>query len=100
MVNSYRSTNKDKKARYVKDILGLEREKINGKPLLIKVVDKGKIIYKTPSLDRISKEVKNHLSRFLKGLKEVYSKYKYPVIISPQLKKLRRNLSHQLEKRQ
>jgi nicotinate phosphoribosyltransferase len=90
----------DKKARCVKDILGLEREKINGKPLLIKVVDKGKIIYKTPYLDRISKEVKNHLSRFPKGLKEVYSKYKYPVIISPQLKKLRRNLSHQLEKRQ
>jgi len=90
----------DKKARFVRDILGLEKERINGKPLLIKVVDKGKIIYKTPSLDRIRKAVRNNLFRFPKGLKEVYVKYKYPVIISPQLKKLRRDLSHQLEKRQ
>jgi len=90
----------DRKGRYLRDILGLDREKINGRPLLIKVADKGKIIYKKPSLDRIRKAVKNNLPRFPQALKGVYSKYKYPVLISPRLKKLRRHLAHQLKKRQ
>ena len=90
----------DKKQRFIKDILGLEKEKINARPLLIKVVDKGKVIYKPPALDTTRKRVKNNLSRFHEEIREVYSKYKYPVIISPQLKKLRQSLAQQLEKRQ
>ena len=74
---------KDRKGKFVKDILGLEKEKIKGKPLLIKVVDKGKIIYKTPSLDKIRMSVKNNLSRFKPTLEDIYTKYKYPVIIKP-----------------
>lgn len=91
---------KDRRGRFVKDVLGLEKEKINGKPLLIKVMDKGKIIYNLPSLDRIRKNLQENLSRFPENLKEIYSKYKYPVVISPQLKKLRQKLTAQLEKRQ
>lgn len=66
----------------------------------MKVVEKGKIIYKSPSLEKIKAMTKNGLSRFPEKLKDIYSQYKYPVIISPQLKKLRLNLSHQLKKRQ
>jgi len=90
----------DKYGRFARDILGLEKEKINGKSLLIKVVDKGRVIYKTPSLDKIRGIVKNNLSRFPERLKEVYPKYKYPVVISTQLEKLKANLARQLEKRQ
>jgi len=90
----------DKKGRFIKDILGLEKEKIRGRPLLKKVVAKGRIIYKPPSLDKIRGAVKDNLCGFPKKLKEVYAGYEYPVIISPQLKKLRSSLARQLEKRQ
>jgi nicotinate phosphoribosyltransferase len=90
----------DKNGRFIKDILGLEREKINGKPLLLKVVEKGKVIYQAPPLDKIRIALKHNLARFPDRLKEVVPKYKYPVMISPKLKNLRRVLAHQLEARQ
>jgi len=90
----------DTRGRFIKDILGLEKEKINARPLLKKVVDKGRIIYNAPTLDEIRRYLKNNLSRFLQGLKEIDGKYKYPVVISPQLKKLRQSIRHQLQKRQ
>jgi nicotinate phosphoribosyltransferase len=90
----------DRKSRFIKDILGLEKEKINGEPLLIKVVQKGRIIYRLPSVDKLRISVKNILPRFPQEMRETYFRYEYPVIISPQLKKLRRTLIYQLEKRQ
>jgi len=91
---------RDKKGRFVKDILGLEKENIQGRPLLVKVVDKGKIIYKLPSLDCIRSLVQKSLRSFSEQLKDINAKYKYPVRISPGLAKLRRDLAGQLEKRQ
>jgi len=90
----------DSKGRFIRDILGLEKEKIRGRPLLRKVVDKGRVIYNAPSLDKIRSFVKDNLAGFPKALNEVYPKYKYPVMISPGLKKLRRSLANQLGKRQ
>jgi nicotinate phosphoribosyltransferase len=91
---------KDKRGRFIKDILGLEKERVKGKPLLMKVVDSGKIIYRSPELNKIKISVKNNLSKFTEAMRDVYSRYEYPVIISPQLKKLRHTLASQLEKRQ
>lgn len=85
---------------FVKDILGLDKEKIKGMPLLKQVVRKGRIIYKAPSLDKIREFAGYNLSRLPAQAKEVYVKYKYPVIISPGLKKLRQSLARQLGKRQ
>jgi nicotinate phosphoribosyltransferase len=90
----------DKGGRFIKDILGLEKEKIPGRPLLIKMVAQGRIIYRPPSLDKVRTSVKKSLAKFPGRLKEAYPRYKYPVIISPGLKKLRRSLANQLEKRQ
>jgi nicotinate phosphoribosyltransferase len=90
----------DRRGRFIKDILGLEKEAARGKPLLIKVVSKGKIVYRTPSLDKIRRYLKNNLTRFPEELKELYPGYKYPVIVSVQLRKLRQALARQLEKRQ
>jgi len=91
---------RDRKGIFVKDILGLEEEKIKGTPLLKKVVSGGRITYKNPPLDEIRKFAKNNLSRLPRELKQVSSKYKYPVMISPGLKKLRKGLSRQLKIRQ
>jgi len=90
----------DKRGRFVKDILGLEKEKIRGRPLLKKVVERGRVIYKPPSLDKIRESLKNNLSGFPQKLKDIIPRYRYPVIISPQLKKLRSILVRHLEKRQ
>ena len=90
----------DKRGRFVKDILGLEKEKIRARPLLKKVVERGRLIYKPPSLDKIRESLKNNLSGFPQKLKDIIPRYRYPVIISPQLKKLRSVLVKHLEKRQ
>jgi nicotinate phosphoribosyltransferase len=90
----------DKKGRFIKDVLALEKEKIKGRPLLIKVVDRGRVIYKAPSLDRIRIAARDNLSRFRGRLKDIDARYKYPVVISSRLEKLRRDLMHQLETRQ
>jgi nicotinate phosphoribosyltransferase len=90
----------DKHKRFTKDILGLHNEKIRGKPLLVKMVENGKVIYRLPSLDKIRDFTRKNLAAFPEKLKAVRSKYKYPVVVSPQLKKLRNKLSAELEKRQ
>lgn len=91
---------KDRRGRFVRDILGLEGEKIIGEPLLKKVVDKGRIVYRRPALGEIRAFLKMGLSHFPRGLKEIHSRYKYPVKVSPQLKNLRRMLACQLRNRQ
>jgi nicotinate phosphoribosyltransferase len=91
---------RDRKGRFVKDIIGLEKEKIAGTPLLIKMMDKGRLTYKLPSLEALRRLSASNLSKFPGKLKQVYPRYVYPVAISAQLEKLRRSLSSQLEKRQ
>src|SRR3989338_965452 len=90
----------DKRVKFLRDILGLEKENIAGRPLLIKVVESGKLIYKSPPLDKIRECATNNLARLPEKLKQVYPRYKYPVLVSPQLRDLRQRLTLQLEKRQ
>lgn len=67
-----------------KDILAIEGEKIkDARPLLIKVMQKGKIIYKFPSLEDIKRYCMENTSRLPK---------KYPVIVSPGLDRLTRRV--------
>ncbi len=91
---------RDKKGRFIKDMLCLEEERFKGEPLLIKVVDKGQIIYQAPSLDKLRVFLEKNISKFNASLQDVYAKYRYPVIISPRLETLRRNLIKQLKIRQ
>lgn len=90
----------DSKGKFVKDILGLDTEKTGGYPLLKQVVRRGKIIYKSPPLDKIREFARRNLSRLPAKSREACVKYKYPVIVSPGLKKLREGLLRQLAKRQ
>ena len=91
---------KGKSGIFIKDVLGIENEKISGTPLLKKIVSKGKVIYRPQPIERKRKLCQKGLSSFSKRLKEAYPRYKYPVIISPRLKNLRRTLIAQLVKRQ
>jgi nicotinate phosphoribosyltransferase len=89
----------DRRKRFTKDVLGLEREKIIGRPLLIKAVANGRVIYRPPSLDKARDLTRKNLTALPGQLKAVRSRYKYPVVISPQLKKLRIKLSVALKKK-
>ncbi|MBM3255265.1 MAG: nicotinate phosphoribosyltransferase [Candidatus Omnitrophica bacterium] len=90
----------DKNGRFIKDILGLEKEKISGLRLLKKVVDKGRIVYKSPTLDKVRLALKSELCRFPQGLLDIDSDYMYQVLVSPALKRLQKSLARQLRERQ
>lgn len=91
---------KNAKGRFIKDILGLEKEGTKGRRLLIKVIDKGRVVYALPSLNKTRKFLKDNLSRFRPELKDVTPRYQYPVVVSAPLKNLKDSLERQLKKRQ
>ena len=86
------------RGRFVKDIICLEGEKQkNAKPLLMKVMKKGKRIYKSPSMDKIRKYC-------LDGLLSLPFRYKriteplarYPVTPSIGLTRLTKKISREI----
>ena len=91
---------KDAAGRYLRDVLGLENEKIKGEPLLKKVVSRGWIIYNAPELEELRKRTAYNLACLPDKYKQVYPRQGYPVIISPALKKMTLSLSRDLKRRQ
>lgn len=89
----------DKKGNYMKDILALRDEKLNGKKLLVKVMEKGKIISKMPSLEEIKKMTKNNLEKLPDKYKKIKNAAKYKVEISAELKKLIEKLNKSLKEK-
>ena len=90
----------DKKGRYLRDIVALEEEKIKGVPLLKQMVKKGRLLHRAPALKKIREFAARDLAGFNEGLRQVYSAYRYPVVISARLKALRENLGNTLIRRQ
>jgi nicotinate phosphoribosyltransferase len=86
--------------RFLRDVLALEGEKIDGEPLLLKVVEQGRIVYQSPSLEEIRQRVSKRLADFSPRIKELHPRTKYPVRISPGLKALQRTLGEELIQRQ
>jgi nicotinate phosphoribosyltransferase len=88
---------KDNKGKYIKDIIGLESEEIEGTPLLVKVMENGKLVYDLPSLE----ETRNAALRNLAELPDKYKKLRnaslYPVRLSPKLREIKKKLSNQLK---
>lgn len=78
----------DKNENYVKDILALRDEKMDGQKLLFKVMENGKVIYKMPSLEETRNTTINNLSRLSAKYKKMTNAAKYKVEISPKLRKL------------
>jgi nicotinate phosphoribosyltransferase len=90
----------DKKGKFIRDVLALEKEAIKAKPLLVKVVKQGRVVYNLPALRKIRAQVSDGLDKLPAGLKKVYTKDRYPVLVSPRLKNLTRNLCRRLSTRQ
>ena len=88
-----------KNGKYEKDIIGVEEEKINYKntyPLLIRVMEKGRIIYDLPSLSKIRERFLENLNRAPDELKDIHGVHKYPVVVSPSLENLMEELKSEV----
>jgi nicotinate phosphoribosyltransferase len=87
----------NKEGKYVKDTIGLEHEKVNGKPLLKCMMRKGHIIYDAPALDEIREITLKNLARLPDMYKKLENAALYSVVLSAALQKIKNQLVTQLE---
>ena len=87
-----------REGKCVKDIIGLENEKIKGEPLLRNVMRKGHIARDFPTLSEIRKIAHGNLSRLPDEYKKLSNASAYPVILSSALKRIKNQLAAQLER--
>jgi len=89
---------RDKEGRYLKDIIGLENEKVNGEPLLVKIMKKGRITYDIPKLEEIRRVTLWNLLQLPDKYKKLAGAALYPVELSATLRKIRNQLERQLRR--
>ena len=89
---------KDRNSNFIKDIIALHDEKVEGEPLLTNVMHKGKIIYNLPTIEDIRKRALDNLSKLPEKYKRLKKAPHYPVILSPKLKVLLKELTNELKK--
>jgi nicotinate phosphoribosyltransferase len=89
---------KDKNGNFAKDMIALADEKVKGEPLLVKVMEKGEIIYDLPSLDEIRATAAENLSKLPAQYKKLTGAPTYPVELSQNLEVLIRKLKKKLTK--
>jgi nicotinate phosphoribosyltransferase len=89
---------KDKRGCYAKDIIGLADEGVEGEPLLVKVMEKGNIVYDLPSLEKIRENTLKNLSRLPDKYRKLKNPALYRVELSPKLKKIKKMLTDQIKR--
>jgi len=88
----------EKAGNFVKDIIALHDEKVEGKPLLTKVMEKGEIVCTLPTLEQIRKNALENLSSLPERYKRLKGAPRYPVALSPRLKTILKDLTRELKK--
>lgn len=88
----------DEDGRYVHDVIGLENEKVAGESLLIRVMERGRSSREAPSLEEIREATIENLSRLPDDYKRLTRVRRYPVRLSPALRKIKRSLTEKLRK--
>ena len=83
---------------FVRDIITLVNERADGEPLLIKVMEKGKITYPMPSLREIRASVAKNISKLPQKYKALTDAPNYPVEFSKSLTDLIAKLKKKLAK--
>lgn len=87
----------DAKGYFVKDTIALDKEEIDGEPLLVNVMDNGRIVQDPISLEEIRTKAMKSLSQLPKKYKKIESASQYPIMLSSRLKKLTNDLAQQLK---
>ncbi len=89
---------KDENGNYSKDVVALANEKVNGEPLLRKVMEKGEIVIDLPSLEEIRRVAVDNLSKLPEKYKKPTNAQVYTVDLSRELKSLIKTLEKTLRK--
>jgi nicotinate phosphoribosyltransferase len=92
----YRFKNED--GTFKRDVIALAEESVMGEPLLMKVMENGKLSYNLPSLDQIRATASENLSKLHAEYKTLTNAPTYPVELSLKLQKLIENTKMQLTK--
>jgi nicotinate phosphoribosyltransferase len=81
-----------------KDIIALVDEKVGGEPLLVKVIEKGKLNYRQPTINEIRAKASDNLSKLPAEFKTLINAPLFPVELSEKLQELVKNTKLQLTK--
>ena len=87
----------NKKGNYVKDVIGLEHEKVGGEPLLEKVMENGQITCDMPTLEQIRAAASKNLAEFPDRCKKLTCAPVYPVELSRELSRIKNQLIRQMK---
>jgi nicotinate phosphoribosyltransferase len=79
---------KNKKSSFEKDIIALSDEKVKGEPLLVKIMDQGKLAYSLPTTNEIRTKAAEDISNLSAEFKVLTNAPVYPVELSQKLQKL------------
>ena len=82
---------------YGEDLVGAADEKLAGKPLLKKVMEKGKVIAELPAIEEIQKKTGREMARLAPRVKSLLVSSRYPVKYSDKLRKLRQKLTREIK---
>lgn len=88
----------DGHGNFVKDVISLHDEDVEGEPLLSKVMENGKITYNLPAIEEIRKNASENLSKLPQKHKRIERAADYSVHLSPRLKQLVNKLTKELKK--
>ncbi len=86
----------DAEGNYSRDVIALASEKLEAEPLLIPVMEEGKITYELPSLNEVRSATKASLYKLPDRYKKLTNPPTYPVELSEALEDLSRTLTQKL----
>jgi nicotinate phosphoribosyltransferase len=78
----------EKNGKYVKDMLGLSHEDLEGEKKLVQIFKKGELVYRLPSLDEVKERAQTVLEKLPEEYKRIRNPATYLVEISRELLKL------------
>lgn len=91
--------NKDEEGFFTYDTIALEEETLTGEPLLIQTMEKGKLIYKLPSIEAIRDHAKKSLEKIPNKYQVLLNAPEYPIKYSQKLVNLTSRLTIELRNR-
>jgi nicotinate phosphoribosyltransferase len=85
---------------YGEDVICCADEKLPGKPLLKKVMEKGKVIIDLPEILEIQKKTQREMAKIAPRVKSLASPGHYPVKYSDKLRQLKQKLAREIRRAQ
>jgi len=85
---------------YAGDVIGAADEKLDGRPLLRKVMEKGEIIIEFPPILELQKKTQSGLQKLAPRIRSLTSPGHYPIKYSEKLRQLRQRLARELNRDQ